>query len=126
MAALRDLQLTLTVNGEVRQSDSTRNLVYGPAETLTELSGVHDLHTGDLIATGTPAGCALSIPSPLIQRLGTLLPEKKKWDLFMRAQARRAQYLKGGDVVESRIRNADGSLDLGVQRNRVVENEDPG
>jgi len=44
MGALKDFRLTLTVNGEVRQSDSTRNLVYGPAETLTELSGVHDLH----------------------------------------------------------------------------------
>src|SRR5439155_2135632 len=39
MGALKDVRLTLTVNGEVRQSDSTRNLVYGPAETLTELSG---------------------------------------------------------------------------------------
>ena len=30
---LRDLQLTLTVNGKVRQNDSVANLVYGPAET---------------------------------------------------------------------------------------------
>ena len=120
MAALRDLQLTLTVNGEIRQRDSTRNLVYGPAETLTELSGVHDLYPGDLIATGTPAGCALSIPSPMMQRLGALLPEKKKWDLFMTLQAKRAQYLKAGDVVEAGIQSSDGTIDLGVQRNRVI------
>ena len=31
MAALKDLRLRLTVNGVVRQEDSTRNLVYGPA-----------------------------------------------------------------------------------------------
>ena len=61
---LKELELTLMVNGEVRQKDSTRNLVFGPAETLTELSGVHDLAPGDLLSTGTPAGCALSIPSP--------------------------------------------------------------
>ncbi len=120
MGALADLQLTLTVNGETRQSDSTRNLVYGPAETLTELSGVHDLHPGDLIATGTPAGCALSIPSPMMQRLGALLPEKKKWDLFMAVQAKRAQYLKAGDVVEACIQSSDGAIDLGLQRNRVI------
>jgi 2-keto-4-pentenoate hydratase/2-oxohepta-3-ene-1,7-dioic acid hydratase in catechol pathway len=120
IGALADLQLTLTVNGETRQSDSTRNLVYGPAETLTELSGVHDLHPGDLIATGTPAGCALSIPSPMMQRIGALLSEKTKWDLFMRVQGKRAQYLKAGDVVEARIRSADGAVDLGVQRNTMV------
>ena len=74
---------------------------------------------GDLIATGTPAGCALSIPSPMMQRLAALLPEKRKWDLFMTVQAKRAQYLKAGDVVEACIQSS-GAIDLGVQRNRVI------
>lgn len=119
-AALRNLDLRLTVNGELRQSDSTRNLVYGPAETLTELSGVHDLYAGDLLSTGTPAGCALSIPSPIRQKLVALLPEKKKWELFMKVQAGRTRFLQPGDVVEARIASPDGSIDLGVQRNTVV------
>jgi len=117
---LRALQLTLTVNGKVRQKDSAANLVFGPAETLTELSGVQDLHVGDLLATGTPAGCALSVPSPARQRIAALLPEAVRWKMFFRIQANREQYLKGGDVVESRIATADGSIDLGVQRNRIV------
>jgi 2,4-didehydro-3-deoxy-L-rhamnonate hydrolase len=117
---LRNLQLKLTVNGQVRQYDSTANLVYGPAETLTELSGVHDLHAGDLLATGTPAGCALSVPTPAKQRLVGLLPERKKWELFFKIQARRPQYLKPNDFVEASIRSADGAIDLGVQRNRIV------
>jgi 2-keto-4-pentenoate hydratase/2-oxohepta-3-ene-1,7-dioic acid hydratase in catechol pathway len=121
MAFLGDLQLTLSVNGEVRQNDNTGNLVYGPAETLTELSQVHDLHAGDLLATGTPAGCALSVPSPAKQRLAALLPEQKKWAMFMKIQATRTQYLQPGDIVESRIRSADGRIDLGAQRNRVVQ-----
>jgi 2-keto-4-pentenoate hydratase/2-oxohepta-3-ene-1,7-dioic acid hydratase in catechol pathway len=120
VALLKDMKLTLTVNGEVRQSDSTRNLVHGPAETLTELSGIHDLHPGDLIATGTPAGCALSIPSPMMQRVAALLPERMRWEAFMRVQANRPGYLKPGDVVEASIRSDDGVLDLGVQRNRIV------
>ncbi|HEY7641139.1 MAG TPA: fumarylacetoacetate hydrolase family protein [Steroidobacteraceae bacterium] len=119
-AYLRKLQLTLTVNGEVRQNDDTGNLVHRPAATLTELSGVQDLFAGDLIATGTPAGCALSIPPPSKQRIAALLSARKRWDLFMKAQSRRPQYLQPGDVVEARIRSADGAIDLGVQRNRVV------
>lgn len=118
---LKQLQLHLTVNGQTRQKDVTANLVYGPAETLTELSGVHDFSPGDLIATGTPAGCALSIPSPGKQRIAALLPERIKWKAFMKTQEGRSQYLKAGDVVEARIRSADGVIDLGVQRNRVVE-----
>lgn len=117
---LKQLNLRLTVNGEIRQSDSTANLVHGPAATLTELSGVQDFDTGDLLATGTPAGCALAIPSPGKQKIGALLPEAKKWALFLKAQARRSQYLKPGDVVEASIKSADGRIDLGTQRNRVV------
>ena len=120
ISALKDLQLQLRVNGEIRQQDSTANLVYGPAETLTELSCVQDFDAGDLLATGTPAGCALSIPSPAKQKLGALLPEKKKWEIFLKVQARRSQYLKPGDVVEASIRSADGRFDLGLQRNRIV------
>lgn len=122
MPALKQLQLRLTVNGQVRQSDSTANLVYGPAATLTELSGVHDFAAGDLIATGTPAGCALTIPSPAKQRIAALLPEAVKWKAFLKAQeGRSGYYLKKGDVVEASIRSADGVIDLGVQRNLVVE-----
>lgn len=118
---LRRLTLRLTVNGEVRQRDSTANLVYGPAETLSELSGVHDFAAGDLLATGTPAGCALSVPSPALQRFAALLPEKTKWRLFLAAQARRPQYLRPGDVVEASIRSEDGRVDLGTQHNRIID-----
>src|SRR5271166_524598 len=118
---LSDLQLALTVNGKIRQKDSVANLVYGPAETLTELSSVHDLHVGDLLSTGTPAGCALSVPSPARQRIAALLPEAAKWNMFMKIQAGREQYLKGGDVVESHIATPDGAIDLGLQRNRIID-----
>ena len=118
---LKELVLTLTVNGTVRQNDTTAGLVYGPAETLTELSGVQDLHTGDLLATGTPSGCALSIPSPEKQRAAAQLPEAEKWRLFLQLQAERPQYLQVGDVVEAFIVSYDRSINLGVQRNVVVE-----
>lgn len=117
--ALDNLDLELSVNGKIRQKDNTKNLVYGPAETLTELSGIQDLFMGDVIATGTPAGCALSIPSPTKQKLGALLSEKKKWEVFFNVQAKRP-YLQPNDVVEARITSPDGRINLGVQRNRIV------
>jgi 2-keto-4-pentenoate hydratase/2-oxohepta-3-ene-1,7-dioic acid hydratase in catechol pathway len=118
---LKELVLTLTVNGTVRQNDTTAGLVYGPAETLTELSRIHDLHAGDLLATGTPSGCALSIPSPEKQRAAAQLPEVEKWRLFLKMQEERPQYLQVGDVVEAHIASSDRSINLGVQHNVVVK-----
>jgi 2,4-didehydro-3-deoxy-L-rhamnonate hydrolase len=120
VALLRQLRLTLTVNGEVRQDDTTANLVYGPAETISALSRVQDLDAGDLLSTGTPAGCALSVPSPTKQRIAALLPDNVRWELFLKIQSKRPQYLNAGDRVEARIRSEDGALDLGVQSNRIV------
>lgn len=125
MHYLRDLELSLSVNGETRQSASTSELVHSPADTVAELSGIQDLHAGDLIATGTPAGCALRIPPPTVQKVFALLPDATRWKLFRRAQARRSQYLKPGDLVESRIASPDGVVDLGVQRNRVTSARAP-
>jgi len=121
ISKLNELVLTLTVNGTVRQNDATAGLVYGPAETLTELSGVHDLRVGDLLATGTPSGCALSIPSPEKQRAAAQLPEAEKWRLFLKMQEERPQYLRVGDVVEAHIVSYDRSINLGVQHNVITE-----
>jgi len=118
-ALLDDLLLTLTVNGEVRQKDSTRNLVFKPADTLAELTTFSDLSPGDLILTGTPAGCALRVPPPPLRRLMQLLPERVLWKAFVKAQQKRATYLKSGDRMTLTIRSSDGRLDLGEQQTLV-------
>lgn len=115
------LQLTLKVNGEVRQNDSSGDMVYRPADTLTELSSVHDFDAGDLLATGTPAGCALTVPSPAKQKLAAMIPEAIKWKLFLKMQGESTQYLQPGDSIETTIRSSDGVIDLGKQSNAVVQ-----
>jgi 2-keto-4-pentenoate hydratase/2-oxohepta-3-ene-1,7-dioic acid hydratase in catechol pathway len=114
---LERLDLLLSVNGEPRQSDSTANLVFKPAETIFELSTFSDVAPGDILLTGTPSGCALRAPPPLVRRvMQALLPEKTLWAAFGNAQARRPQYLQPGDVMTARISSADGAIDLGEQR----------
>lgn len=125
LARLGELELTLTVNGEHRQRGRVEELVYAPAETLAELSRLQDLAPGDLICTGTPGGVALRVPGPAAQRLAALLPERLRWRLFVGTQRRSARYLRPGDEIVSRIRTADGVLDLGEQRNRVVAEPGP-
>ena len=116
---INELLLTLAVNGELRQNDSTRNLVFKPSETLAELTTFSDLSPGDLILTGTPAGCALRVPPPPLRRLMQLLPERVLWKAFVKAQQKRPWYLKPGDRMTLNIRSKDGRLDLGEQQTLV-------
>ena len=118
---LDELTLTLAVNGEVRQHDETRNLVYKPAETITELSTFSDVSPGDVLLTGTPSGCALRVPPPLLRKfMQLLLPERKFWATFTKVQGKRPQYLQPGDVVTATIASADRVIDLGEQRVQVA------
>lgn len=53
---LEGLQVTCRVNGELRQSGSTADMVFGVSELLSYVSRVMTLLPGDVILTGTPAG----------------------------------------------------------------------
>ncbi|MEM7434261.1 MAG: fumarylacetoacetate hydrolase family protein [Myxococcota bacterium] len=114
-----DLRLRLAVNGQARQEDLAKNMVFGPAETLTEMTQLQSIRAGDLIATGTPAGVAMQIPSPVLVKVLQLLPDATKWKLFVKGQKKSGRFLERGDTVECSIVSDDGSVDLGSLRNRV-------
>ncbi|AZE89263.1 fumarylacetoacetate hydrolase family protein [Pseudomonas orientalis] len=50
------LAITLYVNGEVRQQNSTANFVRNIALLIAEISEFMTLHAGDVLITGTPEG----------------------------------------------------------------------
>lgn len=54
----QQLAIELKVNGVVKQSSSTAQMVFGVAEIIEHLSSIMTLEPGDVIATGTPAGVA--------------------------------------------------------------------
>lgn len=51
-------QLSLEVDGTLRQQADIAAMVFKPAELIAELSKYFELRPGDLIFTGTPAGVA--------------------------------------------------------------------
>jgi 2,4-didehydro-3-deoxy-L-rhamnonate hydrolase len=51
-----DLNMTLAVNGEVRQKASTRDLIFNVQRLIAYASSFYTLCPGDLIYTGTPEG----------------------------------------------------------------------
>lgn len=50
------LDVRLTVDGEVMQSDSTADLLFDPVALVEYVSTITRLNPGDIIATGTPGG----------------------------------------------------------------------
>jgi 2-keto-4-pentenoate hydratase/2-oxohepta-3-ene-1,7-dioic acid hydratase in catechol pathway len=51
-----DLRITLAVNGEVMQDESTADMVFDVAALVEFISQVSELRPGDLVLTGSPAG----------------------------------------------------------------------
>lgn len=115
-----ELRLTLAVNGEIRQDSTVEtDMIYRPLQALTALTRFQAMSAGDVVLTGTPVGTALSAPPRAVQKLVSLLPDDVKWKLFFAAQAKRSEYLRDGDLVEAAAATGDGTIHLGVQRNRV-------
>lgn len=52
----RDLELECIVNGETRQRARTSDMIFGPHELVSFVSGVMTLLPGDVVLTGTPSG----------------------------------------------------------------------
>lgn len=116
-----ELRMRLAVNGQPRQESLCGDMIFKPHQTLTEMSALHDLEPGDLIATGTPAGCAARAPGKLVMWLMRhVLSDATKWRLFIQKGLGNPAYLQPGDLITASIRSDDGKLDLGEQRNRVV------
>ncbi len=50
------LEVSCSIDGVVKQSSNTDQMIFCPAELVADLSTVMTLDPGDIIATGTPAG----------------------------------------------------------------------
>ncbi len=74
-----ELHLTTRVNGELRQDDTTGNMIFSFRRLIAYLSSFMRLLPGDLILTGTPTGAGARFDPP--------------------------RYLKHGDLVEVHVRN---------------------
>ncbi|MFC1793749.1 fumarylacetoacetate hydrolase family protein [Planctomycetota bacterium] len=78
---VQNLNMKLTVNGEVRQNANTSQMIHTVAQIVSFLSHLMTLEPGDIIATGTPSGVGFATGNYLkagdrieatIDNLGTL------------------------------------------------------
>lgn len=83
----RELRITTTVNGEVRQNDTTQSMIFPFDYLISYVSSYSELKPGDIISTGTPTGAGARFDPP--------------------------RWLKPGDVVEVTVPGI-GTLKNGV------------
>ncbi len=102
IAKLPELTLETRVNGALRQSASTKLVIYDLA-AIVRAARTHlgrPLQPGDVILTGTPAGVGLRL-SPLKQRVAAMSKDRfRKVELLISSYADSTALLRPGDVVE--------------------------
>ena len=69
----QDLSLRLSVNGKIKQSGSTRDMIFSVVELVSYISRFMSLQPGDVILTGTPAGVGLGQKPPAYLRAGDVV-----------------------------------------------------
>ena len=56
---INDINLTLSVNGEIRQNGNTKNMIFNVSFLIAHISKYLTLKPGTVISTGTPAGTGM-------------------------------------------------------------------
>jgi 2,4-didehydro-3-deoxy-L-rhamnonate hydrolase len=67
------LSMRLSVNGKLKQSGSTRDMIYSVAELVSYISRFMSLQPGDVILTGTPAGVGHGQKPPVFLQPGDVV-----------------------------------------------------
>lgn len=68
-----NLDLSLKINGEVKQSSNTKNMIFSVERIIEFISEIMTLEQGDLILTGTPEGVGEIVKGDIIEaKLGDI------------------------------------------------------
>ena len=118
---LESLEINLWLNGELRQSAPSSQLIWKPAETISYISGLFDLKRGDLLLTGTPGGVTAPASPKLIDILKThLMDDEARRDALRAEMSRDRPFMQPGDVVSATLRDLRSGQLLGGLANTIV------
>jgi len=98
------VEIESLVNGEVRQHQSTSDLIYTPVEMLHFVAAAFpnaSLSKGTIVLSGTPGGVAMSTPRWLV-RLGNLIGMSRFRKLSAKLGGDTSRFLRVGDEVMAR------------------------
>jgi 2-keto-4-pentenoate hydratase/2-oxohepta-3-ene-1,7-dioic acid hydratase in catechol pathway len=119
---LNSLSIKLWLNDDLRQSASSAQLIYKPAETLTHLARYMDLRSGDMLLTGTPGGVTSPASPILVDILKIhLMADGPRRDALRVEMTKGRPFMKPGDVVKATLHDDHRGTFVGGLANPVVE-----
>jgi len=68
-----DLDLTVTLNGEVMQSSNTDDLIFNLPQIISYYSSFYRFSPGDIVTTGSPPGVGVGRKPPVFMKPGDLI-----------------------------------------------------
>ena len=69
----QSIPIELAVNGEIRQSSNTSDMIFSVAQIVSYLSRFMTLLPGDVVITGTPSGVGLGMKPPSFLKRGDVM-----------------------------------------------------
>jgi 2-keto-4-pentenoate hydratase/2-oxohepta-3-ene-1,7-dioic acid hydratase in catechol pathway len=69
----QDLNLSLSLNGQVVQNSNTDDMIFTVREIISHMSQFMELRAGDIIATGTPSGVGMGMKPQRFLRAGDVM-----------------------------------------------------
>jgi len=117
---LANLQIKLWLNGELRQSASSAQLIFKPTETLAYITQGIDMKRGDVLLTGTPGGVTSPASPKLVEILKThLMADTQRRDELRVEMAKLRPFMQPGDIVTATLFSALHDKSLGGQENMI-------
>ena len=68
-----DMRITTRINGELRQNDTTANMIFKFEDLIAYISTYTTLEPGDVIVTGTPIGAGVRFDPPVWLKAGDVV-----------------------------------------------------
>lgn len=120
--ALANIEISLWVNDELRQSATSQQLIYKPLETLQEIGASIDMNAGDLLLTGTPGGVTSPASPAAVEILRAhLMADDARRDALRIEMTKTRPFLAPGDIVRATMTDLRNGEQFGGLANLVAD-----
>ena len=120
-AALDGIEVSLSLNGELRQKAPSSELIFKPVASINHVAAQMDIKPGDILLTGTPGGITSGASERLIQILKEqMLDDDRRLAEIREEWSKSRPFMQPGDVCSCELRDLRSGRFLGGIQNTIV------
>jgi 2-keto-4-pentenoate hydratase/2-oxohepta-3-ene-1,7-dioic acid hydratase in catechol pathway len=120
--ALDHIEVSLTLNGELRQKASSSELIFKPISSINHIAAQMDMWRGDILLTGTPGGITSGASPRLIEILREQMMDDERRLVELREEwSKPRPFMQPGDICKCELRDLKSGRFLGGLQNKIAE-----